>query len=167
MDKNPDGHSPRWWRKHPRIAQEVSIAQRRKAKEPLTKNDKFNDVLGLVSFAFTVASWGWTVIAPDSSALFGSFLLLVAVLASLAAIFRLWPMRIITGALLAIAALSGFGAFDWYVVIKPQKGKQFKALLVDGYHVASECEGIPGPSQMPEWMRDQSKAWQARTEQLI
>src|ERR1700740_3143010 len=60
-----------------------------------------------------------------------------------------------------------FGAFDWYVVIKPQKGKEFKNLLVDGYHITSECEGIPGTSEMPDWMRDQSTKWQATAEQTI
>jgi hypothetical protein len=171
MASNPEGHSPSWWRKHPRAAQEEAIAQQNRAKalasKPPVEADKFNEVLGLISFAFTVASWGWTVIAPDSSTTFGSFLLLVAVSSMLTAIFRVWPIGIIRGSVLVIAALAGFVAFDWYVVIKPQKGKEFKALLVDGYHITSGCEGVPGTSQMPQWMRDQSKEWQAKVEQLI
>jgi hypothetical protein len=132
MATNPEGHSPRWWRKHPKATQEATVAQHNHTRPlgaPPVKADKFNEVLGLISFAFTVASWGWTVIAPNSSTTFGSCLFFVAVLSMLAAIFRVWSIGIIRGSVLVIATLAGFVAFDWYVVIKPQKGKEFKALL--------------------------------------
>jgi hypothetical protein len=58
-------------------------------------------------------------------------------------------------------------AFDCYIVIKPQRGKPFQALLVRGYHLASECGSMTREQQMPTWMRDESKAWQAQVEQLI
>jgi hypothetical protein len=167
MAGNPEGHSPRYWRRHPKSAQKAAIPQSKPPVVlPITPN-KFNEVLGLASFALTVASWGWTVIAPDSSIWFGSFLLFIAVLSGLAALFRVWIMGRIVGSVLTIAVLISFGAFDWYVLIKPQKGKPFKTLLVDGYHITSECSGVPGTSQMPEWMRDQSKEWQAKVEQLV
>jgi hypothetical protein len=136
--------------------------------EPQTaKANSFNELLSIISFAFTVGSWGWTVIAPDSSAMFGSALLLLAVLSLLAAVLRGWPLRWPYAAILVIAVLAGFVAFDWYIILKPQRGKEFKAILVDGYHITSECSHIPAQTEMPEWMRDQSKGWQAKVEQLI
>lgn len=138
-----------------------------KSKAQAVKADRFNEVLSIISFAFTVGSWGWTVIAPDSSAMFGSALLLIAVLSSLVAILRGWPLKKAYAAVLATIVLIGFGVFDWYIILKPQRGKEFKAILVDGYHITSECSQIPGQTDMPEWMRDQSKEWQAKVEQLI
>jgi hypothetical protein len=132
-----------------------------------SRREKFNEGLTLISFACTVGSWGWSVVAPDSSILFGSILLFIAVMSMLFAVFRVWPMRKLAAISLVLVVLGTFGAFDWYVVIKPQKGKEFKNLLVDGYHITSECEGIPGTSEMPDWMRDQSTKWQATAEQTI
>jgi len=129
--------------------------------------NKFNEFLGLISFAFTVASWGWTVVAPDSSIWFGSCLLFVGVLATLAAIFRIWPTGKLLRLIMVLVTLSCFVAFDWFVVIKPQRGKPFKELLVEGYHISSECSGIPAHSEMPEWMRNQSLDWQTRATDLV
>lgn len=170
-ESNPEGHSPKWWRRHPEAAAIAAASaehnNKKMAMSSPAKADKFNEVLGLFSLAFTVASWGWTAIAPDSSVWFGSVLLFMGVAVTLVAIFRVWSMGKIIASALVVAVLCSFGAFDWFVVIKPQKGKQFKALLVEGYHLTSECSGIPGTSQMPDWMRDQSKEWQARVEQVV
>ena len=64
-------------------------------------------------------------------------------------------------------ATLGFAAFDWRVVVKPQRDKPFRDLLVEGYHLTNECGSIPGDTQMPTWIRDQSKGWQSRAQQLI
>src|ERR1700740_3609564 len=53
-----------------------------------SRREKFNEGLTLISFACTVGSWGWSVVAPDSSILFGSLLLFVAVMSMLLAVFR-------------------------------------------------------------------------------
>lgn len=171
-EANPQGHSPKWWRKHPEAAAVAAAsADERRRSQPLqhgpTKSARFNEVLGLVSFAFTVASWGWTVIAPDSSIWFGSALLFMGVTAMLVAIFRVWLIGKIAGSALVVAVLVLFGAFDWFVVIKPQKGKEFKTLLMEGYHISDECSVLPGKEDMPEWIRDQSTRWQTRTESAI
>jgi hypothetical protein len=168
MARNPDGHKPSWWKKHPEALQKALVAlQAKVAPVPPTKPDKFNEVLGLLSFAFTVASWGWTVIAPDSSIWFGSVLLLLAVTATLVAIFRVWALKRVVFVLVSLAAVAAFVSFDWYKVIKPQRGKAFSNLLVEGYHISSECESMPGKTEMPEWMRSQSKTWQTRVADLI
>jgi hypothetical protein len=145
----------------------VDVVLDKPKDNPRQPRDKFSEALGIVSFAFTVASWGWSVLAPDTSILFGSALLFVAVVSMLIAVLRLWTLPKMAAGALTIVVLLAFGAFDWYVAVKPQKGKQFKALLVDGYHLTSGCGEIPGASEMPQWMRDQSKEWQARVEQLI
>src|ERR1039458_986378 len=44
---------------------------------------------------------------------------------------------------------------------------QDNVTLVEGYHISSECESMPGMRKMPEWMRNQSKTWQTRVEDLI
>jgi len=117
--------------------------------------------------ALAFASWGWTVIAPDSSAVFGSLLLFAAVLLVLVGIHRVWTRGRILFWLAVSVSIVGFGVFDWLIVVKPQRGKPFRDLLVEGYHLTNECEAIPGDTQMPTWMRDQSKGWQSRVQQLI
>jgi hypothetical protein len=67
----------------------------------------------------------------------------------------------------ALVVLVAFVLFDWTVVVKPQRGKPFRDLLVEGYHLTNGRESIPADTQMPTWMRDQSKEWQARTQELI
>ncbi len=129
--------------------------------------ERFNEVLALFGFACSLASWGWSVIAPNSSIIFGSALLFIAALAILVAVRRMWSLGKLASVGVATVALLGFSAFDWYIVIKPQRGKPFQALLVHGYHLTSECGGLPGKQEMPTWMRDESKAWQAQAEQLI
>jgi hypothetical protein len=168
---NPTGHSPKWWRKHPEAAAIAAAGAERKKIEvlgsPTNTSAKFNEILGILSFALTLASWGWTVLAPDSSTWFGSTLLLIGVLSTLVAIFRVWPTGKIVRSVLVISVLGLFGTFDWFVVIKPQKGKEFKTLLVDGYNISDECSVLPGKEDMPEWMREQSNRWQTRTESAI
>jgi len=132
-----------------------------------SRREKFNEGLTLVSFACTVGSWGWSVVAPESSVWFGSILLLVAVLLLLVAVFRVWRIGRLVGSALSIAVLALFGVFDWHVVVKPQRGKPFKELLVSGYHLTNECGTRSAKDPMPTWMRDQSKGWQAQVEQLI
>jgi len=129
--------------------------------------ERFKDVLALVGFACSLASWGWSVIAPNSSMIFGSTLLFIAVAAMLVAVRRMWSLGKLALVCVATVAILGFITFDWYIVIKPQRGKPFQALLVHGYHLTSECGSLTGKQEMPIWMRDESKAWQARAEQLI
>ncbi len=141
----------------------LELANRSRAES----KTRFSEVLSLISFAFTLASWGWSVIAPDSSAIFGSVLLFIAVGTMLLAIIRLWALKKLVSASLTVVALLGFLIFDWYVVIKPQRGKPFQALLMHGYYLTGECGNLHGDQQMPIWLRDESKAWQGQVEQLI
>jgi hypothetical protein len=131
------------------------------------KPDRRSDVLALLGFAVGMGSWGWSVIAPETSVVFGSMLLFLAIGCAALAIVRMCSLGWIPATAIATVMLLGFGVFDWYVVIKPQRGKAFKDLLTEGYHINSECGGLAGTAAMPTWMRDQSKEWQAKTEQLI
>lgn len=129
--------------------------------------ERFNEVLALVGFAGTLASWGWSVTAPNSSAIFGSILLFVAVFPIVAAIRRMWSIGKLSSVCVAIVAILGLVTFDWYIVIKPQRARPFQTLLVQGYYLRSECGSLAGKQLMPIWMRDESKAWQAQVEQLV
>jgi hypothetical protein len=120
-----------------------------------------NDLITLIGLALAFASWGWTVIAPESSVWFGSILLFAAFASALWALWRVWALRKGWFWLPAFAAIAVFTAFDWSVVVRPQRGEPFRDLLVEGYHLTNECESIPGTTQMPTWMRDQSKGWQS------
>lgn len=126
-----------------------------------------NELFTLIGFALGCASWGWTVIAPDSSIWFGTALLFTAFAFMLWGLWRVWTVRKRWFGLVAVIALIGFLLFDWRIVVRPQRDKPFQDLLIEGYHLTNECQSIPGTTQMPTWMRDQSKGWQARTEQLI
>lgn len=150
-----------------RERREVKLATLTAKASTVESKERFSEVLTLVGFASTLASWGWSVIAPSSSAIFGSILLFIAVFAMVAAIRRMWSLGKLSSACVTIVALLGLITFDWYIVIKPQRGKPFQALLVHGYHLTSECGSLRGTQQMPTWMRDESKAWQAQVEQLI
>lgn len=150
-----------------RERKETKLATQLAKASAVDSKDRFNEFLGLVSFACTLASWGWTAVAPASSAIFGSILLLIAVVAMLLAIRRMWSMGNLAWGALAFAAILGITAFDWHIVIKPQRGKPFQELLVHGYYLTTECGSLRGPQEMPTWMRDESKAWQAGVQQLI
>jgi hypothetical protein len=146
-------------------SQNVSRKERKQQAEESKK--RRSELLNFASFGLGCASWGWSVIAPDSSAVFGSVLLLAAVVFFLMGLQRVWTVGKVWFALICVAFIAGYGVFDWYVVVKPQRGKPFKELLVEGYHLTNECQTVPGKTQMPDWMRDQSKEWQARVQQLI
>lgn len=152
-------------REHER--REAKLAIQAARVSGVESKERFSEVLALVGFALGLASWGWSVIAPNSSAIFGSILFFLAVVAMVAAIRRMWSLGKPALALVAIVAMVGFITFDWYIIIKPQRGKPFQALLVHGYHLTSECGSLTGTQQMPTWMRDESKEWQAQAEQLI
>lgn len=148
-------------RKEAKLAEQAARVSIAEAKE------RSGEALALISFACGLASWGWSVVAPNSSVFFGSALLLVAISAMLAAIHKKWSPRKPTSVCIALVAIIGFSVFDWHIVIKPQRGNPFQALLVQGYHLSSECGSLTGKQQMPTWMRDESKGWQAQVEQLI
>lgn len=131
------------------------------------RRDRFNEFLNVFGFGCTLASWGWSVIAPDSSAIAGSILLFLGVIAMLAAVLKAWRMDKFVAGVLVIAVLVGFWTFDWHIVVKPQRGKPFKELLASGYHLTEECGNHPAKEPMPTWMRDASIAWQAQVQQLI
>jgi hypothetical protein len=126
-----------------------------------------NDLLALLGVSLGCASWGWTVLAPDSSVVFGSLLLFAAVGTFLFGLWRVWTVRRVWFVATALLAVIGFTAFDWFVVVRPQRGKPFRELLVEGYHLTNECQSIPANQEMPSWIRDQSKAWQSRVQQLV
>jgi hypothetical protein len=141
-------------------------------RKPKELTQKRNELWNLVGFALGLASWAWSVIGPVSigqvsSAVFGSFLLFSSVASVLLGIWRVWRFRQIWFLGTAIAAIAGIVAFDWLIVISPQRGKAFQSQLVEGYHLINECQAIPSDTEMPTWMRDQSKAWQSRVQQLI
>jgi hypothetical protein len=143
-------------------------AQAAKAKASAVEpRDRRNEVLNLVGFACGLASFAWSVIAPNSSPIFGSILIFTAVGAMVFALCRMWPLGKLAMACVAIVAMLGVVTFDWYIVIKPQRGKPFETLLVHGYHLTSECGSLAGKQQMPSWLRDESKQWQAQVEQLV
>lgn len=144
----------RWGKREP--SQPTNQSRRSKTR-PIPRSDRFGQVLSLISFAFTTASWGWAVISPESSASFGSILFFLAVVSFLVALLRLWRLPRWMSALIVTAVLCGYGVFDWEIIWKPQRGKEFKTMLVEGYHIASECSQVPAHTEMPEWMRDQSK----------
>jgi len=107
------------------------------------------------------------VISPEPNYWFGSLLLFGCFLAMALAACRALELRKGKSAAVIVLVMVGFAFFDWHVVVRPQKGKQFKELLVQGYNIRGECMGLTGKSQMPTWMRDQSKEWQAQVKQLV
>jgi len=127
----------------------------------------FGETSFFIGLAGTLASWAWSVVSPDSSPIFGSVLFFFAVCAIVRAILRAKSWSKIAAISVIVVALFGFVAFDWYIVIKPQRGKPFQALLMHGYYLTGECGNLHGDQEMPIWLRDESKAWQGQVEQLI
>ncbi len=147
-------------RREDKLAAQIANASALESKE------RSKDVLALVGFACTLASWGWSAV-PNASPIFGSILLFIAAIAIAFAVRRRWSLGKLAFTCVACLAIVGFVAFDWHVVIKPQRGKPFKELLAHGYHLTSECGQLPAKQQMPSWMRDEAKGWQAQVEQLV
>jgi hypothetical protein len=143
-----------------RERKEAKLAAQTAKASTIESKERVSEVLTLIGFACSLASWGWSVIAPNSSAIFGSILLFIAVFAMVAAIRRMWSLGKVSLACVTIVALLGLVAFDWYIVVKPQRGKPFQALLVHGYHLTSECGSLTGKQQMPVWMKKASLAYQ-------
>ena len=150
-----------------RERREAKLAIQTAKAATIESKERYGEFLTLIGFACSLASWGWSVIAPNSSAIFGSILLFVAVFAIVAALRRMWSLGKLSSVCVAIVAALGLVTFDWYIVLKPQRGKPFQALLVQGYNLTSECRSLAGKQQMPVWMRDESKTWQAQVEQLV
>jgi hypothetical protein len=143
---------------------EAKVAERlAKLTDADSKTRRVEGALGLAGFACGLASWGWSVVDPASSVIFGSALLLFAAIFIAFAVRRIASLRGIAFAVVLILILAGFSTFDWYIVVKPQRGKPFQALLVEGYHLDTQCGAMPARQQMPEWMRDDSKASTGRT----
>ncbi len=138
--------------------------QRRQAKE---KQGRWSEVLNLVGLCLALGSWGYSVISPEPNYWLGSTLLLGSFLAMALAACRALELRKSGAAVVTLLVMFVFVLFDWRIVVKPQRGKAFKELLVKGYNIRSECEGLVGASPEPAWMRDQSKEWQAQVGQLI
>ncbi len=141
----------------------------RKPIKPKNADSKqrVNDLLSFASFGLGCGSWAWSVISPESSIFFGSVLLLAAVFFTWLGVQRVWTFGKFWRVTVPVLLLGVFLAFDWFVVVRPQRGKAFQDLLVEGYHLTNECEAIPGDTQMPTWIRDQSNGWQSRVQQLI
>ncbi|MFI5110777.1 MAG: hypothetical protein ACHP78_18300 [Terriglobales bacterium] len=129
--------------------------------------EKFQDFFALVGIGGTFAAWGWSAVAPNSSVVFGSILLLIAVLAVWAAVRRMFESGRFASIATFLILMAGFAAFDYFVVVKPRRERPLKNLLVRGYQISSECQVLPHNDQMPLWMRDQSKTWQTQAEQMI
>jgi len=154
-------------RERDRIQAKVAEQLAKAAATEANPRKRLDDFLTLAGIASGFASWGWAVLAPTSSAIFGSILVFVGVSAFAFAIRRMFSLKLSSFVLVVALAIVGFTVFDWYIAIKPQRGKQFQDLLVQGYHLSTQCGGMPGKDPMPTWMRDESKSWQAQVEQLI
>src|SRR5271157_2846564 len=141
-----------------------SRAEREEAKK---RQQRWNEFLNFIGLCFALGSWGYSVISPEPNYWFGSLLLFGCFLAMALAACRALELRKGKSAAVIVLVMVGFAFFDWHVVVRPQKGKQFKELLVQGYNIRGECMGLTGKSQMPTWMRDQSKEWQAQVKQLV
>ena len=154
-------------RERDRIQAKVAEQLAKAAVNEANPRKRFDDFLTLAGIASGFLSWGWAVLAPTSSSIFGSILVFVGVAAFAFAIRRMFSLEPSSFVFVAAVALVGFAIFDWYIVIKPQRGKPFQDLLVQGYHLDTQCGGMPGKDTMPTWLRDESKSWQAQVDQLI
>jgi hypothetical protein len=126
-----------------------------------------NELLSLVGISLTFLSWGSTFLPWQTSSWLGSGLLCAAAISLVLGLWRVWGFGRIWFALPALTVAVATITLGWFGIVKPQRGKPFRDSLVEGYHLTNECESIPGNTEMPTWMRDQSKGWQSRVGQLI
>lgn len=137
----------------------------RKTKQ---RKERWSEFLNFVGLCLALGSWGYSVISPEPNYWLGSALLFGCFLAMALAARRVLELRKLGSVGVIVLVMSVFTWFDWHVVVKPQKGKAFKELLVQGYNIRGECRAGPtATSPMPTWMRDQSKEWQAQVRQLV
>jgi hypothetical protein len=129
--------------------------------------ERRNELLHLIGISLGLASWGYTILVPESGYKSGTVLLFASVVVILFGIWRVWRYSRIWFSTVVLVVMTGFVAFDWFVIIRPERGKPFRDLLVEGYHLTNECQSIPANEEMPSWIRDQSKEWQSRVQQLI
>lgn len=161
-------------RKFKRLLEQVGIvpeskpsSQTRAQEDTSMRKEKWSETLTLFGYACGLGSWAWTVLAPESSTVFASILFGLAVLFAVLSTLRAFEWRGLRALLVWTVAIIGFCAFDYRFVVSPQRGKEFKSLLGEGYHLTDECGSRSAAEPFPAWLHDQSIAWQARVQQLV
>jgi hypothetical protein len=137
-----------------------------RAAEPESAQRR-NDLFALIGIGLTFLSWGSTTLPGQTSPWLGSALLCAAAISILYGLWRVWKFGRIRFAVPALVMAVATVTLGWFGIVRPQRGKPFQDLLVEGYHLTNECESIPGSTEMPRWMRDQSQGWQSRVLQLV
>jgi hypothetical protein len=143
------------------------MSKRKERDEAKRRQQKWNEVYTLVGLALALGSWGYSVISPEPNFWLGLLLLALALTAGAIGTCKVFDLRKAGAALVILFTLVGFAFFAWYVIIRPQRGKQFKELLVTGYHLTDECGSRTAKEPLPTWLRDQSMAWRGQVEQLV
>jgi hypothetical protein len=140
----------------------------RKERDDAKRNQrKWDQAFTLFGLALALGEWGYSVISPNPNLILGSVLLGAAFLCVGIGTIKVFELRSGSATLLCISIVVIFGLFDWYVVVEPERGQPFKQLLVAGYHLTDDCSTRSAAEPLPEWIKTQSTAWQARVEQLI
>ena len=137
-----------------------SNAQKREAARSADrKTRKWSTVVNLLGWALALASWGYSVIAPEPNFLIGTSLLGLALLLVGLATSLAFEMKRFGTAVVVVMFLCAFAVFDYKVLFVPQRGKEATALLTQGYHIVDECSMRPYHDDDPAWMTDEQQKW--------
>jgi hypothetical protein len=144
-----------------------SSSSRTEIQEVAKRKERVSETLTLFGYACGLGSWAWSVVAPESSVVFASILFFLAVVFAAWSALRAFEWSGWKAVSLCLVAAVGYAAFDYQFVVAPQRGKEFKTLLAEGYHLTDECGSRSAKEPLPSWLHDQSTAWQARVLQLV
>jgi hypothetical protein len=175
--RNPEGHNPRWWKKHQNASQSAAIAQQQtKAVIPSPveflqrfrrlhmwnrMGKKKNDVIALLGVLASFGSWGYTVLNPQPQLAVGLVLMGIAFLCLAAIVIHLfdlkWKGDVVVLTLVAVM----FWVFTRKVVITPVYKRELLSQLQEGYGLREECGSRQYYDEVPRFISDAEERWMA------
>lgn len=175
--RNPEGHNPRWWRQHPKAAEEAAIAKQQTkpaVTPPINFRQRFrrsrlwnrmvkkkNDLIALLGLLASFGSWGYTVLNPQPQLIVGLILIGIAFVCAALLIVHLFDLRV-WGGLIVFAVVSAlFWLYSSKTVITPAYKRELLSQLQEGYGLREECGSRQYYDETPRFMGDAEERWMA------
>jgi hypothetical protein len=111
-------HSEAWWKNHPEVPRPDRVSKAKKpAKKKITRKqkEKFAKVFTFLGLAAGFGSWGYFVVAPNPSLVFGSLLLVCGFIFCTAAFWEYveWGLKVKIPLLIVATITVGGAGFRW------------------------------------------------------
>jgi hypothetical protein len=197
MGKNPEGHNPRWWRKHPDVNRSTGTVQ---TSIPKTEDGSFmilysylagllkklrsamlawshefwkklpvkkNDIVSLVGLLLGLGSWGYSVLSPEPQLWFGMLLLSGAFVCLAVLLIHIFNFRWKGGVIVLILVGGVFWVYTRGIIVAPAYKRELLTLLREGYGLRDECGSRQYYDEAPRYIGDSEERWMARAQTTL